>query len=231
MRKASRLFEIIQILRLSRGPVTAETMAARLGVTMRSIYRDIDALKAMRVPIAGERGLGYILRPGFELPPLMLTDEEIEAVVIATAMLERTGDGALAEAAQTVRRKLAGAVPEVLRGGFSSNALHAWGLPAPRSGPTDLGELRRAIRDERKLRLDYEDEAGRRTDRVVRPVALIYYPQTANLVAWCEMRSAIRNFRQDRMLACELLEDRFAGEGDGLRALWVAGWTATSAPT
>lgn len=102
MRKATRLFEIIQILQLARKPVTAQTLAARMEVAQRSIYRDIAALQAMRVPIEGERGIGYILRPGFTLPPLMFTVEETEAVVLALALLKRTGDGALKLAAQRV---------------------------------------------------------------------------------------------------------------------------------
>ena len=111
MRKASRLFEIIQILRLARHPITAAEIAARLEVTVRSIYRDVAALQAMRVPIEGERGIGYILRPGFDLPPLMFTIEETEAMVLALALLERTGDRELQVSARRVADKIAGAVP------------------------------------------------------------------------------------------------------------------------
>ena len=115
MRKASRLFEIIQILRIARKPVTGAALAERLEVTVRSVYRDIAALQAMRVPVEGERGIGYILRPGFDLPPLMFTIEETEAVVLALALLERTGDGELRDAAKSVGRKVAGALPAPLR--------------------------------------------------------------------------------------------------------------------
>src|SRR3954468_4285520 len=125
MRKASRLFEIIQILRLARQPVTAAMIAGQLEVTIRSIYRDIVALQAMRVPIEGGRGIGYILRPGFDLPPLMFSIEETEAMVLALALLERTGDLALKEAAKGVGRKLAGALPAPLRPLLDGRALHA----------------------------------------------------------------------------------------------------------
>jgi predicted DNA-binding transcriptional regulator YafY len=229
MRKASRLFEIIQILRLARRPVTGAEIAAQLEVTVRSIYRDIAALQAMRVPIEGERGIGYILRPGFTLPPLMLSIEETEAIVLALALLERTGDTELKRAAKQVNRKIAAVVPAPLSQTFSANALHAWGTVAPVPDAVDLSLVRRAIRDERKLLLDYRDEFGTATERTIRPIALIYYSQTANIVAWCELRQAIRNFRADRVEHCEATDDFFRGEGDGLRRAWVDGWTVAPA--
>ncbi len=224
MRKASRLFEIIQILRLARKPVTAAQIAAQLEVTMRSIYRDIAALQAMRVPIEGERGIGYILRPGFTLPPLMLSIEETEAIVLALALLDRTGDAELKRAARQVNRKIAAAVPEPLSQTFSTNALHAWGTISPSPDGVDLALVRRAIRDEQKLHIDYRDELGNATERLIRPIALIYYSQTANIVAWCELRNAIRNFRADRVVHCEAWEDFFPGQGDRLRQVWIDGW-------
>lgn len=224
MRKASRLFEIIQILRLARKPVTAADMAETLEVTPRSIYRDIAALQAMRVPIEGGRGIGYILRPGFDLPPLMFSIEETEAIVLALALLARTGDDELKAAAGRVNQKITGAVPEPLRLAFRSQALHAWGAVAPSPAGVDLALVRRAIRDERKLGIDYRDELGRATERTIRPIALIYYSETANIVAWCELRQAIRNFRADRVEHCEATDDFFPGEGEGLRDLWISGW-------
>lgn len=226
MRKASRLFEIIQIVRLAKKPVTAAEIAAQLEVTVRSIYRDIVELQSMRVPVEGGRGIGYILRPGFTLPPLMLTVEETEAIVLSLALLERTGDTELRQAAKQVNRKIAAAVPPPLAATFSANALHAWGRPAPAPEAIDLAMVRRAIRDERKLLLGYRDELARVTERTIRPIALIYYSQTANIVAWCELREAIRNFRADRVEDCEALDVFFPGEGDGLRKLWVDGWRA-----
>lgn len=208
MRKASRLFEIIQILRLARHPITAAEIAGRLEVTVRSIYRDIAALQAMRVPVEGERGIGYILRPGFDLPPLMFSIEETEAVVLALALLERTGDAELKAAARRVGDKIAGAVPPPLR----------------QPEGIDLATVRRAIRDEETLLIDYRDEYGRASERTIRPIALIYYSETANIVAWCELRAAIRNFRADRVEACETTGRLFRGEGDRLRQLWISGW-------
>ncbi len=224
MRKASRLFEIIQILRLAKGPVTAATIAEQLEVTVRSIYRDIAALQGMRVPIEGGRGIGYILRPGFTLPPLMLSIEETEAIVVALALLERTGDKGLKQAARQVNRKISAVVPQPLASTFSTNALHAWGSPAPAPSGIDLALLRRVIRDEQKLHLSYSDEEGRDSERTIRPIALIYYSQTANIVAWCELRAAIRNFRADRVADCRPVDAFFTGDGERLRKLWVDGW-------
>jgi predicted DNA-binding transcriptional regulator YafY len=224
MHKASRLFEIIQILRLARHPITAAEIADRLEVTVRSIYRDIAALQAMRVPVEGERGIGYILRPGFDLPPLMFSIEETEAIVLALALLERTGDVELKAAARRVGDKIAGAVPSPLRQTLSARALHAWGSPPRVTDSTDLALVRRAIRDEEKLLLDYRDEYARATERTIRPIALIYYSETANIVAWCELRQAIRNFRADRVEECTATGTHFRGEGDGLRDLWISGW-------
>ena len=224
MRKAARLFEIIQILRLARRPVTAAEIAVRLEVTARSIYRDIAALQAMRVPVEGERGIGYILRPGFDLPPLMFTIEETEALVLALALLERTGDGELKAAARRVGDKIAGAVPPPLRQTLSARALHAWGTQPIAPEGIDLALVRRAIREEEKLALDYRDEYARRTERTIRPIALIYYSETANIVAWCELRQAIRNFRADRVEDCAATGAYFRGEGERLRQAWIAGW-------
>jgi predicted DNA-binding transcriptional regulator YafY len=224
LRKASRLFEIIQILRLAPRPITAAQIADRLEVTPRSIYRDIVALQAMRVPIEGGRGIGYILRPGFDLPPLMFSIEETEAIVLALALLQRTGDSALRKAAETVSDKIAGAMPPPLRQVLSTDAIYAWGSVMPEPGGIDLAVVRAAIRDEQKLHITYTDEQNRATERTVRPIALIYYSAHSVMVAWCELRDGLRNFRADRVTKGMALASRFTGEGDRLRKLWVDGW-------
>jgi predicted DNA-binding transcriptional regulator YafY len=229
MRKASRLFEIIQILRLAGHPITAQQMADRLEVSERSIYRDIAALQAMRVPIEGERGIGYILRPGFHLPPLMFSVEETEAIVLGMALTQRTGDRDLGEASTRVLDKIAAALPAPLREALSSRALHAWGSAIPAGDGVDLGLVRRAIRDEEKLAIDYRDEQARVTQRVIRPIALIYYSEAAVVVGWCELREGIRNFRIDRVLTCAPTGTAFVGEGEALRRVWVAGWQSSGA--
>jgi predicted DNA-binding transcriptional regulator YafY len=229
VRKASRLFEIIQILRLADHPITAAQIAERLEVTPRSIYRDIVALQAMRVPIEGGRGIGYILRPGFDLPPLMFSIEETEAIVLALALLQRTGDIALRKAARSVNDKIAGAMPPPLRQSLNAEAIYAWGTVMPEPSGIDMSLVRTAVRDEQKLRIAYQDEQGRATERTVRPIALIYYSAHSVMVAWCELRNGLRNFRADRISAGHALSERFAGEGDRMRRLWVDGWEINSA--
>lgn len=224
MRKASRLFEIIQILRLARRPVTAQTIAEKLEVTARSVYRDIAALQTMRVPIEGERGVGYILRPGFSLPPLMFSIEETEAIVLALAMVGRSSDTELRQAAKKASDKIAASLPEPLSKTLSANALHAWGSIAPAPVGIDLATVRRAVRDEERLEIRYRDESGAQTERRIRPIAVIYYSETVNIVGWCELRQAIRNFRSDRVLSCENTGSFFKLEGEKLRQLWMSGW-------
>lgn len=228
MRRADRLFEILQILRLARSPVTAQAMARELEVGLRTIYRDVAALQAMRIPIEGERGLGYVLSPDYALAPPMLTVEESEAVALGLAMLERTGDAALKKAAATAARKIAAVAPPPQRRMLTDPALYAWGAVAPAPEGVDLALLRRALREERKLTLEYGDETGRLTRRVVRPAALVYYAGAATLVAWCELRGALRTFRLDRVRACALEGTGFRGEGDRLRRLWIEGWESSA---
>lgn len=229
VRKATRLFEIIQVLRLSSQPVTAAHLAGALGVAVRSIYRDIAALQVMDVPIEGGRGIGYILRPGFDLPPLMFSIEEVEALVVGLRLLQRTGDTELKEAASSARRKIMSAVQPPLRQALEKESLLAWGTVAEPPSGVDLALIRLSIRNEQKLRLNYRDEIGNETRRIIWPVALIYYSATSNIVGWCELRQAIRRFRTDRVVSASAEDGHFTGHGDRLRREWTADWKVSSA--
>ncbi|MBZ6074950.1 helix-turn-helix transcriptional regulator [Microvirga puerhi] len=224
MRKASRLFEIVQILRLASQPVTAAQIADTLNVTSRSIYRDIAALQAMGVPIQGGRGIGYRLKPGFDMPPLMFSIDETEAIVLALALLERTGDVGLRASAKSVGQKIASAMPPPLRQILARSALHAWGTIAPSPPGIDLAMVRAAIREERKIEIAYRDVQDRLTRRTICPIALIYYSEAANIIAWCELRQDLRQFRAERVEQSMVTDVFFKGEGDALRRQWVAGW-------
>lgn len=217
MPRTDRLFEIIQILRAARLPVRAEDLAQQLEVSKRTVYRDIAALQAMRTPVEGEAGIGYVLRKGYDLPPLNFDEEEMEALHVGLAMLMRTGDGALQQAAARVGRKIA-----------DVHASAEWLQVAPWGAPQDDPELscvstallRRAVRSARKISLAYVDKNGQRSCRVLRPLGLIYHIDCTLLAAWCELRGGFRHFRTDRMLSADLLEDGFADQAQSLRKLW-----------
>lgn len=218
MRRSDRLFEIIQLLRSAGRPLTAETMARQLEVSTRTIYRDIAALQTMNTPIEGESGIGYIMRKGYELPPLNFDREEIEALRVGLALLARTGDSALQRAARRIHEKI-----DALHGPADWLQVAPWGAAYddPTKGCVSKSILRDAIRQEHKLRIVYRDGNGVETERIVRPLALVYHLECVMLAAWCELRSAFRHFRSERIYGCEVLDDRFPGQACGLREVWM----------
>ncbi|MBM7067118.1 YafY family protein [Actibacterium sp. 188UL27-1] len=218
MRRSNRLFEIIQMLRAASQPMTADTLAEALEVSVRTVYRDIAALQAMRTPIEGEAGLGYVMRNGYDLPPLNFDDEEIEALHVGLQMLARTGDSALQRAATRVCEKI-----KDLHCAADWLQVSPWGAPSddPAKGCVSMALLRDAIRTERKIHITYRDAEEHQTDRTIRPIALIYHLECVMLAGWCEMRGSFRHFRTDRIYACQALEDHFIGQSAALRALWM----------
>ncbi len=220
MRRADRLFQLIEILRRARRPITGEMIAAELETSKRTVYRDIADLMAQRVPIRGEAGLGYVLDGGFDLPPLMLTSDEIEAAVLGAQWVSRNGDPALAKAALGVVAKIGAIVPERLR----SYVLDPVSAIPPRRdaapGAVDLAALRVQIRAGRKVEIHYRDEQDRATERVVWPVAIGYVNLARLLIGWCELRSDFRHFRTDRITSLTLLEVRYPGRPSVLRTQW-----------
>jgi len=217
MSRSIRLFEIIQILRHARSPVTAQAIGNALEVTKRTIYRDIAALQAMRLPIDGEAGIGYVMRSGFDLPPLMFTEDELEAIVVGLALLGRTGDRGLERAAQRAASKISDVLPEDASRPVPLHVSRWHRIP---NSSVETAALRRFIREEAELKITYLDLKGRRTNRNIRPVALIYYIEVTVLAAWCELRQAFRQFRVDRIKECEPTGNRFAGLSEELREAW-----------
>lgn len=226
MSRSNRLFEIIQILRAAVAPVTAEELAEKLEVSTRTIYRDIVSLQSMHTPIEGEAGIGYMMRQGYDLPPLNFDQEEIEALRVGLLLLSRTGDSMLQKAAERIFEKV-----DVLHGPADWLQVTSWGAPNddPERGCVSISMLREAIRDEHKLNITYRDEKDDVTQRVIRPVALSYRATCILLAGWCELRSGLRHFRTDRIYACEKLEDRFSGQGDVLRDLWLTSYKSDEA--
>lgn len=220
MRRAERLFQIIQILRRSRAPVTADAIAAELETSKRSVYRDIAALVGQRAPIRGEAGVGYVLEAGYDMPPLMLTPDEIEAAVLGAQWVAGRGDPALATAARDLIAKIAAAVPDNLRPYVLEPATRAPAPWNPAPDGIDMAQTRAWIHAGRKIRLDYRDEKGAVSQRIVWPVTVGYMATTRMLIAWCELRDDFRNFRTDRVVAAEFLDDRHGQRPAVLRARW-----------
>ena len=220
MRRADRLFQIIQALRRRRGPVTAEALAEELETSKRTIYRDVADLIGQRVPIRGEAGFGYVLEDGFDLPPLMLTEDEVEAAVLGAQWVASHNDPALTKAAHDLIAKIAATVPERLRPFVLEPATTANASRARAQDRIDMAQTRDWIRSGRKLKLSYSDEQGRCTERIVWPVAIGYQDTTRVLAAWCELRVAFRHFRTDRVDGAEFLEDRYPARPAALRQQW-----------
>jgi predicted DNA-binding transcriptional regulator YafY len=222
MRRSDRLFDIIQRLRTARGPTTAAALAEELEVTVRTVYRDVATLQARRVPIEGAPGIGYMLRRGFDLPPLMFTIEEIEAIAVGARLVSRTGDPGLQDAAESVLSKVTVVLPERLRAQLAAAPFFVSASGAPVAERVDLAEVRQAIRDERKLWIAYADEHGARSERVIWPIAVAYYVQATLVGAWCELRRDYRHFRADRITAMTVLEERYPSDNGRLMAEWLA---------
>jgi predicted DNA-binding transcriptional regulator YafY len=211
MRRADRLFDIIQILRRGK-TVRAQDMAEELEVSERTIYRDIAALVGSGVQVEGEAGVGYLLRDGSDIPPLMFNEEEIEAIVLGIRIVQSWGDHGLAEAAAKAQRKIESALPAHLKDYMANVPIDApqnhWSEPIE----IQRGALRRAIRERRKLAFAYCSKAGEETERTVRPLLLSFYGSIWNLTSWCELRDDFRTFRLDLIKAPRFLDDRFEDE-------------------
>ena len=222
MRRADRLFQIVQILRRQGPPVTAQAIAEELETSTRSVYRDIAALIGQRVPIRGEAGIGYVLERGFDLPPLMFTSDEIDAVALGAQWVAGHGDPALARAARDVLAKIASVVPEEMRPFLTEPALRTPRTPDVPADTIDTAALRGAIRAGRKIVIGYGDGAGRQTQRVVWPLLIGYFDAARMLLAWCELRQDFRSFRLDRIRNAEFLDERIPARPAALRRQWLA---------
>jgi predicted DNA-binding transcriptional regulator YafY len=219
LRRADRLFQIIQILRRSSRPITAGQIAEELEISRRSVYRDIADLIGQRVPIQGEAGLGYVLDRDYDMPPLMLTPDELEAAVLGAQWVADKGDAVLASAARDLIAKIATVVPERLRPFVSNPTVGAPLSRQSRPDGLDIARARAAIRKGHKIRIRYRNEQGDESERVIWPT-MIGYAETVRLIAaWCELRQDFRHFRTDRISAAEFLDERFGRPGE-LRSRW-----------
>lgn len=221
MRRADRLFQIIQILRRTRRPVTAQTIAAELETSIRTVYRDIADLIAQRVPVRGEAGTGYVLEAGHDLPPLMLTPDEIEAAALGAQWVMLRADPVLSRAAKDLLAKIEAALPERLRALVIAPASFAAPVFNAPQDAIDMARLRAHIRAGRKIALAYRDGDGRESRRTIWPVTVFYIDTVCTIVAWCETRRDFRSFRTDRVASAEFLDDRYPERPAVLRAKWL----------
>lgn len=226
MRRADRLLQIIQILRRSNASTTAHALAEELEVVPRTIYRDIAVVQASRVPIDGEAGVGYILRAGYDLPPLMFDTAEIEAVVLGLKMVLERGDDELARGATDALAKVRAVVPPDVTDQFRKAMLL---VPHPLEEGVGFGEhvpaIRTAIRESRKLHIKYADARGNLTERTIWPLRLYLFSHVTLVCAWCEERRDYRAFRSERIESCPSLSARFDGKNGALMAEFLALFT------
>jgi len=215
MRPADRLFQIV--LMLGRGRVvTARILAERLEVSERTIYRDIQDLVASGVPIEGEAGVGYILRRGYQVPPLMFNEEELQALVFGADVARTWGDAEMARAADSILAKVDAVLPERLRPALDTHRLVVPDTSMSEATTEMLGHARDGINRRVRLFLDYHDVSGQSTERIVWPLTLLYWGKSWTLGAWCELRQAFRSFRIDRIHSLNVLSSCYP-DGPGKR--------------
>ncbi|AWN53165.1 YafY family protein [Methylobacterium sp. 17Sr1-1] len=219
MSRAERLLDLIQVLRRHRNPVSGRQLAEMLGVSLRTLYRDIASLQAQGAPVEGEPGLGYVLRPGYILPPLMFREEEIEALVLGMRWVAGRADTPLAAAADDALAKIAAVLPPDLRDRLDASTLMV-GPAEAAPERVDLASLRGAIRSQHKVAIRYRDAGGAESERVVWPFALGFFERVRVVVAWCEARDDFRHFRTDRIETLALTGERYARSRHALLREW-----------
>ena len=220
MPRAQRLLALIQSLHRHRYPVSGATLASELGVSLRTLYRDIAALQSQGARIDGEPGLGYVLRPGFLLPPLMFSQDELEALVLGSRWVAERGGAELKRAARDAIAKIAAVLPPDLRHEIDASALLVGSVGTVAAGDSELTAIRRAIRAERKLAIGYVDLEGRQTRRTIWPIALGFFERVRIVAAWCELRQAYRSFRTDRITTLAVEEGRYPRRRHALLKEW-----------
>ncbi len=220
MSRAERLLDLIQILRRHRNPVSGHALAQELAISLRTLYRDIASLQAQGARIDGEPGIGYLLRPGFMLPPLMFSEDEIEALVLGSRWVAKRGDSRLAVAAQDALAKIAAVLPPDLRDDLEASTLLVGPGAAIAAGDAELTSIRQAIRAERKLDITYRDRTDAESRRRIWPFAIGFFERARIVAAWCELRRGFRHFRTDRITAIAPTDVRYPRRRHALLKEW-----------
>jgi len=214
MNKAERLFQLVMLLRSRRTAMTAEAIAETMGVSVRTVYRDVQALTLSGVPVAGEPGVGYMIRPGNHLPPLIFTPDELQALIVGSRMVQAFTDQDLAKGAHSAELKIRSILTEPLQRHAEQQPYR---IPIMESddGLREVhGTLHRACEQRHKVRAAYRDEKQERSERIIWPLGIVGWTGKWTLLAWCELRGAYRNFRFDRFEALERLEEQFQPTDD-----------------
>ncbi|MFC3863877.1 helix-turn-helix transcriptional regulator [Alcaligenes aquatilis] len=228
MARAERLLSLLQVLRRHKRPVSGARLAQELGISIRTLYRDIASLQAQGADIEGEPGVGYVLRPSFMLPPLMFSQAELEALILGFRWVEKFADEPLTKAAGDAMAKISAVLPDNLKDSLDSTALRVGPRVIQDAEVLDLGIVRAAIRLQRKLRITYIDGAGQESERVIWPFSLGYFQHFRILVGWCELKGDFRHFRTDRIWGVVSLEESYPRHRADLFKQWRATQTELS---
>jgi predicted DNA-binding transcriptional regulator YafY len=219
MSRAARLLDLVQLLRQHRAPVAGQTLADQLGISIRTFYRDIATLQAQGAEIMGEPGLGYVLRPGFMLPPLMFSIDEIEALVLGSRWVAVRADDRLGAAGSSALAKIAAVLPPDLRDEVDAGSLLV-ASGEPHVASIDLAVVRKSIRNERKIAVSYRDAEGVESRRVIWPFAISFFDKARIIAAWCELRQDYRHFRVDRIFALVTTDERYPRRRHAMLKEW-----------
>jgi predicted DNA-binding transcriptional regulator YafY len=219
MSRTSRLFELINLLRARRTPVAALHLARELGISERSVYRDIETLRSLGAPIDGQAGIGYCLGEGFFLPEFAFSTDELDALILGLGWVHQRADPALAQGSERALAKILSARNTGPATNGEPPAVTAASV-SERVDPPQVGLLRDAIRRQRKVAISYEDAQGASSDRTIWPMAIVYFDDVRLLAAWCEQRSAFRHFRVDRLQVTTISEERYPGRRQALITQW-----------
>jgi len=220
MRRTERLFQIIQILRANQAPVTGKSLADELEISLRTLYRDMAELIAQRLPLTGEAGTGYVLDDGYDMPPLMLTADELEAAALGAALVAAQADPSLVRAARDLMSKITAAIPPELRPIILESGVRTVSSRPKIHERFDGAILRHAIRERLKLNLAYQDEVGTASKRTIWPLFIAYFDENRIIVAWCETRQDFRHFRTDRVQSLTIEGSKYPKR----RALLLKAW-------
>lgn len=212
MRRADRLFRIVEYLKARRQAVTAESLAAELEVSIRTVYRDISDLSTSGVPIIGEAGVGYMLDKNYVLRPLMFDVEELDALMLGAQMVESWGDKELAKSARKAVDKISAILPDALKEEMLSAAIYSLPSASKTYIAIDFSALRKAIRSNHFVEFGYTTEDGKKTQRRIRPLCLAFFSPVWVASGWCELRESFRNFRLDRMADMRVTDETYRNE-------------------